>query len=140
MQVSNVQDHVTHAVIGGKATIEFGISSSAEFFHILSSTLYSDQLLAVVREVMCNAWDAHIHAERTSTPIKVTVSDTEFKVEDSGFGIPHGDIGLIYGTYGNSTKKNDGQQTGGFGLGCKAPFAYTDHFEVQSSNDGVRTI
>lgn len=140
MQVSNVQDHVTHAVIGGKETIEFGISSSAEFFHILSSTLYSDQLLAVVREVMCNAWDAHIHAERTSTPIKVTVSDTEFKVEDSGFGIPHGDIGLIYGTYGNSTKKNDGQQTGGFGLGCKAPFAYTDHFEVQSSNDGVRTI
>lgn len=57
MQVSQVNDHISHAVIGGMAPINFSISNSAEFFHILSSTLYSDQILAVVREVLCNAWD-----------------------------------------------------------------------------------
>lgn len=140
MQVAHQQDHVTHAVIGGGAAIEFGISSSAEFFNILSSTLYKDQILAVVREVLCNAWDAHIEAGCTDVPVQVTLTDEKIVVRDFGKGIHRDDMGLIYGTYGNSTKKNDGQQTGGFGLGCKAPFAYTDHFEVISTNEGVRTI
>lgn len=140
MQVSQVNGHITHAVIGGAATIDFGISSSAEFFNILSSTLYKDQKLAVVREVLCNAWDAHIEAGITDKPVQITLTNDKFVIRDFGKGIHRDDMGLIYGTYGNSTKKNDGNQTGGFGLGCKAPFAYTDHFEVQSSHEGVRTI
>lgn len=140
MQVSQVQDHVTHAVIGGGQTIEFGISSSAEFFNILSSTLYKDQILAVTREVLCNANDAHIEAGCTSIPVEITLNETTFIVKDFGKGIHRDDIGPIYGTYGNSTKKNDGKQTGGFGLGCKAPFAYTEHFEVISCHEGIKTI
>jgi len=140
MQVSQQSDHITHAVIGGKQSIEFGISNSAEFFNILSSTLYKDQILAVVRETLCNAWDAHIEAGCTDRPVQVTLVDDMFTIKDFGKGIHHDDMGLIYGTYGNSTKKNDGKQTGGFGLGCKAPFAYTDHFEVVSCHDGIRTI
>lgn len=140
MQVSHVQDHVTHAVIGGGQSIEFGISNSAEFFNILSSTLYKDQILAVVREVLCNAWDAHIEAGIQHKPVQITLSEDKFIIKDFGKGIHRDDMGIIYGTYGNSTKKNDGTQTGGFGLGCKAPFAYTDHFEVISCHDGVKTI
>ena len=140
MQVSHHNDHITHAVIGGKQAIEFGISTSAEFFNILSSTLYKDQILAVVREVLCNAWDAHIEAKCTDRPVMVTLTNDTFSIKDFGNGIHHDDMGLIYGTYGNSTKKNDGNQTGGFGLGCKAPFAYTDHFEVVSCHTGIKTI
>lgn len=140
MQVSHIQDHVTHAVIGGKKPIDFSISSSAEFFNILSRTLYSDQILAVVREVLCNAWDAHIQAGITNKPVEVTISSEKMVIKDFGSGIHHDDIGPIYGTYGSSTKANDGLQTGGFGLGCKAPFAYTDHFEVISCHKGVKTI
>lgn len=140
MQVSHANDHVTHAVIGGKKSIEFGISNSAEFFNILSSTLYKDQILAVVREVLCNAWDAHIEAGCTDRAVVVTLTSEKFIVQDFGKGIHHDDIGPIYGVYGNSTKKNDGNQTGGFGLGCKAPFAYTDHFDVTSCHNGVKTL
>ncbi len=140
MQVSHVQDHITHAVIGGGETIDFGISNSAEFFNILSSTLYKDQILAVVRETLCNEWDAHIEAGITHIPVEVTLDAEKFIIRDFGKGIHKDDMGLIYGTYGNSTKKNDGLQTGGFGLGCKSPFAYTDHFEVVSFHDGVKTI
>lgn len=132
MEVSHVKDHVTHAVIGGGHNIGFGISDSAEFFNILSSTLYKDQKLAVVREVLCNAWDAHIAAGKQDVPVQITLTRDEFVIRDYGLGIPHDMIGPIYTVYGNSTKKHDGKQTGGFGLGCKAPFAYTDHFEVTS--------
>lgn len=140
MQVTQINQHITHAVIGGSETIEFGISDNAEFFHMMSSTLYKDQILAVVREVLCNAWDAHIEANITDRPVQITLTHDKFVIRDFGKGIHRNDIGPIYGVYGNSTKKNDGKQTGGFGLGCKAPFAYTDHFEVQSSHAGVRTI
>lgn len=140
MQVTHNDAHITHAVMGGGKTIDFGISSSAEFFNILSSTLYTNQELAVAREVLCNAWDAHIDAGITDQAVIVTTTDGKFTVKDSGKGIPKDQIGAIYGTYGASTKKNDGGQTGGFGLGCKAPFAYTEHFEVISSNQGEKTI
>ena len=140
MQVTHVNDHVTHAVIGGGKTVDFGISNSAEFFNILSSTLYKDQRLAVVRETICNANDAHIEAGITDTPIEITLTSELFTIRDFGSGIHKDDMGTIYGTYGNSTKKNDGNQTGGFGLGCKAPFAYTEHFDVHSMHDGVKTI
>lgn len=140
MRVSHAHDHITHAVVGGKQAIDFGISDSPEFFHILSSTLYSDQLLAVVREVLCNAWDAHIAAGKQHVPIQISLKDGAFTVRDQGAGIHHDDMGPIYAVYGNSTKKNDGQQTGGFGLGCKAPFAYTDHFTVISAHQGTRTV
>lgn len=140
MQVSHVNDHVSHAVIGGMAPINFSISNSAEFFHILSSTLYSDQILAVVREVLCNAWDAHIAAGCTDKPIQITIKDNKLIIKDSGYGIHPDDMADLYATYGGTNKKNDGTQTGGFGLGCKAPFAYVDHFEVQSCHEGTKTI
>ncbi len=140
MKVSHAHDHVTHAVIGGQGPMEFGISNSPEFFHILSSTLYSDQILAVVREVLCNAWDAHIEAGKEDLPIEITLGNGQLIVQDFGNGIPHDQIQPIYGVYGNSTKTNDGKQTGGFGLGCKAPFAYTEHFTVASAHKGSRTV
>lgn len=140
MQVSHATDHITHVVIGGKKTIDFGISDSPEFFAILSSALYKHPMLAMVRETICNAWDAHIDAGLNQKAIKITLDDEYLIIQDFGKGIPDALIGPIYGVYGASTKKNDGRQTGGFGLGCKSPFAYTDHFEVTSCHGGVKAI
>jgi hypothetical protein len=140
MQVTQTNEFITHAVISGTAQIDMGISNSAEFFQILSSTLYSDQMLAVVRETTCNAWDAHVESGCTDKPIQITVDTTKIVIRDFGHGIHRDLMGPIYGIYGASTKKNDGLQTGGFGLGCKAPFAYTDHFQVTSNHAGTKTI
>lgn len=140
MLVSHQSDHITHAVIGGKKSINFGISDDPAFFQILSSALYKDPMLAMVRETICNAWDSHIESGKTDTPIIITLDDDYLTIKDFGNGIPDNLIGPIYGVYGASTKKNDGRQTGGFGLGCKSPFAYTDHFEVTSCHAGTKTI
>lgn len=140
MLVAHASDHITHAIIGGKKAVNFGISDDPAFFQILSSALYKNPTLAMVRETICNAWDAHIDAGITDTPLKITLTDEYLTIQDFGKGIPDDLIAPIYGIYGASTKKNDGRQTGGFGLGCKSPFAYTDHFEVTSCHEGTKTI
>jgi len=140
MQVSQQDDFITHAVIGNQETVEMGVSDDAALMHILSSTLYTHPKLAVVREIICNGWDAHIAAGKTDTPLQITLTSTQLTVRDFGFGIAHAEIGPIYGVYGNSTKRGDSKSTGGFGLGSKAPFAYTDNFEVASHHLGVKTI
>ena len=144
MQVNQVQDHVSHAILGGDESIAFGMSDSAEFFAILYKTLYSDQILAVVRETMCNGWDAHIENGCTDVPLDITLDPktNELIIRDYGKGIPRKLIGPIYGVMGGSTKVENGLVTGGFGLGCKAPFAYGDHFGVTSwsAEDGLMTV
>ena len=140
MQVNQLSDHVTHAVIGNKVAREAQISGSAEFFNVLSNTLYSDKQLAVIREVLCNAWDIHIQQGITDRAVEITLTDNKLTIRDFGTGIHDDHIVDVYLTYGNSTKKLDGTQTGGFGLGSKAPWAYVDHFEVISFHQGRKTV
>ena len=71
MLVSHQSDHITHAVIGGKKSINFRISDDPAFFQILSSALYKDPMLAMVRETICNAWDSHIESGKTEKGWKV---------------------------------------------------------------------
>lgn len=140
MQVTKVNDHITHAVVGGQGQHTFGINDSPEFFRILSSNLYSDKRLAVVREIMCNAWDAHIEFGCTDVPIEVTLTKDSLVIKDFGPGISHANILKNYTTYGGTTKIANDNVTGGFGLGSKAPFAYVDHFEVVSCFEGKKSI
>jgi hypothetical protein len=140
MQVSQQDAHITHAVLGNQESVSMGVSNDAALMHIFSATLYTYPKLATVREIVCNAWDAHIAAGITDRPIEVSVKEGRVTVRDYGFGIAHAKIGEIYGTYGNSTKRDDSTVTGGFGLGSKAPFAYTDNFEVISHHVGQKTI
>ncbi len=139
MQVNRIDDQVTHAVLSPNAVRGAQISESAEFFSVLSSTLYSNKKLAVVREVLCNAWDIHIQQGIIDKAVEVTISGGKITFRDYGSGIHDDHIVDVYLTYGNSTKKLDGTQTGGFGLGSKSPWAVVDHFEVESFHQGTKT-
>lgn len=140
MEVSQL-DHVnSHAVIGGGAAQAYGVEDNAEFYEMLSATMYSNKPLAAVREVLCNAWDAHLMVARPDLAVEVTLTEKEFVVKDFGPGISQERIVPIYCVYGKSTKAHDGKQTGGFGLGSKAPFAYSKHFTVVSCHKGTRTV
>jgi hypothetical protein len=140
MEVAQIIDRVTHAVIGGMEAESMGIADDPAFYHMLSSTLYSDEKKAVIRETLCNAWDAHIEAGCTDRAVEVSLTSDKLTIQDFGLGICRHMIKPIYGVYGSSTKKANANVTGGFGLGCKAPFAYVDHFEVISCHQGEKTI
>jgi hypothetical protein len=140
MQVHQPTDFDTHVIIGGGKARAFTIAATAEFFTVLSKTLYSDEKLAVVREVLCNAWDAHIMIGRTDLAIEIELTETSLVIRDFGPGIHDDKIDDTYCKYGGTTKLADEKQTGGFGLGCKAPFAYSDHFTVESNHQGVKHV
>ena len=139
MQVNETSEFVTQAAIGKQEeVIQMTLAADEALFILLSKGLYKQPDTAVMREVLCNAWDAHIDAE-VERPVEISFTDAEVVFRDFGKGIPHHMIGPVYGTYGGSTKKHSENQTGGFGLGCKAPFAHTDSFTVTSWNQGIKT-
>lgn len=119
-----------------KESKAFTISTSPEFFQILSGSLYKDSIKAVIRETVTNAWDAHLQSNWKGY-IDVTYQYNVLTVTDYGKGIPHEDIYDIYCTYGKSTK-NQTTLTGGFGLGCKAPFALGASFIVENNYNGIK--
>lgn len=140
MEVSHAQDYDTHAIIGGGVAESFQIAQTAEFFTVLSSTLYSNKELAVIREVLCNAWDSHIAAGILGTAVEIVLDENQLVIRDFGKGIPHNLVHQIYCVYGHSTKANDGTLTGGFGLGSKSPFSYTDHFAIDNCHEGTKVV
>jgi len=104
------------------------VDVSSKIFSILSDGIYKDKILAVVREVCCNAYDAHVAAGKKSVPIHIkmpTWNDPSFAVDDEGTGIDPSQITSIYLSYGKSTKTSSNDQIGALGLGCKSPLAYT---------------
>ena len=120
----------------GKATV----TNDPILMSMLSKGLYANPLKSMVQEITFNAWDAHRMDNCLDKPIDIYFNDTTgFMVRDYGPGIPPGKTFTdIYFTYGGSTKRDDADATGGFGLGSKSPFAYTDTFNVTNHHKGEK--
>ena len=116
-------------------TSNFKIDATAKAFAILSDSLYSNKIKAVVREISTNAYDAHVAAGCPDKPFYVQIPtklDTTFAVRDYGTGLSHDDCFGLYTTYFRSDKTDSNKAVGCLGLGSKSPFAYTDQFLVES--------
>lgn len=132
----------TETLIGavGK-TSSFGVSDDPMLMSMLSTGFYANPLRTMLQEVMFNAWDSHKVSGNTDKPIDIYINDTSgLIIRDYGLGIHDEDIVPTYCVYGNSTKRDDKNQTGGFGLGCKSPFAYGESFTVTSMHKGMKCM
>jgi hypothetical protein len=123
----------------------FGISEedSAHILLILRNKLYSNKVLAVVREYCANAQDAHAEVGKTDIPIEVYLPNSlepTFRVRDYGPGLSEDEVRNLYVMYGASTKRATNNAVGQLGLGCKSAFAYTDVFHVISWHGGEKKI
>lgn len=122
---------------------QFKIKASSKAFDILSSKLYSDPQLAIIRELSTNAWDAHVEAGNEDKPFEVHLPnrmEAYFFIRDYGTGMSHQNIMQLYTTYFESTKTNTNEQVGCLGLGSKSPFSYTDNFSVISWFRGKKRV
>lgn len=110
---------------------------------LLSNSLYSNKIGSMVRELSCNAYDAHVAAGRKDVPFYIHLPDSMepwFTVQDFGTGLSPDDIENIYQVYGASTKDDCNDVVGAFGLGSKTPLAYTDAFTVTSNFEGMQYV
>lgn len=122
---------------------EFKIKTTAKAFDILSSGLYTDNILAVVRELACNAYDAHVAAGKKDVPFEVHIPnriEPFFSVKDYGVGLSDEQVMSLYTTYFDSTKTDSNEFIGALGLGSKSPFSYVKAFEVIARFDGMRRV
>ena len=122
---------------------EFRIRNSAKAFNILSSGLYANKIRAIVRELSCNAIDAHKAANTMHLEYEVhlpTAFEPWFAIRDFGTGLSHDQVKNIYTTYFESTKTDSNAFIGALGLGSKSPFSYTDNFTVTAIKDGHKGI
>ncbi len=119
---------------------QFGIGDTAMVMEVLRNQLYTDPLFSSVREYLCNARDANREAGNPA-PIEVTLPNAYnlfLTILDNGPGISPERMANTFCQFGNSTKRHTNELTGGFGLGGKSGFAYSDNFNIISIVDGVR--
>lgn len=126
-----------------EGAIEMTFDETAKY-HLMSvmTNMYDDSVLACIREYSTNAWDSHVEAGNTSTPIEVELPsrlNAFFVVRDFGVGMDADMIRNIYSKYGASTKRGTNEQTGMLGIGCKAALSYAPQFTLVGVKDGVRT-
>ncbi len=140
MKVAKAESHVKGSY-GLEESKGFTIRTSAHAFRQLSSGMYKDKVAAPLRELGCNAMDAHIEFGTPDRPFEVKLPnriDKQFYVRDWGPGLSHDDIMNMYTSYFMSTKQTSNDFTGAFGLGSKSPFSYTDAFVVTSVFGGKK--
>lgn len=117
-------------------------SSTDLIQYFLRDKIYSNKILAVVREYICNAIDEHrkyaIDKEVEVSLFKVE-GEWTWSVRDFAMGLSDEDIRNVFSMYGNSTKRNNNLQVGSFGLGSKSFHCYTDTFYVKSHYNGILT-
>jgi len=139
MKLNSATKEVTRTGLADQGS--FKIKASGKAFQILSDGLYSDKVLAIVRELSTNAWDAHVAAgtETTSFAIHLPNSlEPHFSIRDFGTGLSHEDVMVLYTTYFDSTKDDSNLFVGALGLGSKSPFSYAESFTVTSFFNGEK--
>lgn len=129
-------------IIGKVQKGEYKMGDLTKIFSILHTQIYSDKVLAPIRELVCNAHDSHV-AAGTKRRFKIHMPTHDacyFSIRDFGTGMTEEEVIELYTTYGASTKDNSNEAVGCFGIGSKAPFAYTDRFEVTAFKDGRMNV
>ena len=126
------------------AEAEFGMDKKdmPHITNLLRKQIYSDKLMAILREYSTNAYDAHVDAGIQQIPIEVTLptlTNQSLSIRDFGEGLTEQDVMKIYIKYGASTKRNSNSVTGCLGIGCKSGFAYSTQFTITTYKDKVTT-
>ena len=125
----------------GLTSSNFTMKASAHAFKILTTSLYQNKELAVLREYFANAYDA-IRDEGKTDPVRIclpTELEPNLVISDNGNGMGKETLTNLYSTFFDSTKQHTNDAIGGFGLGSKSAFSMTDTFTVTSIKDSKST-
>lgn len=92
-----------------------------------------------VQELLSNAIDSHTEAgvtEKVIMSINHVLDEYEVCFSDFGLGMNPERVKFTY-TFLESSKEDSNEYIGGYGLGSKSPFAYTNAFLVETVSDGI---
>ena len=108
---------------------------------VLISRQYKNPLHASIREALQNAFDANIEAGNEHRGVQITLptwGEPTFSIRDFGLGINRERFDQVYRKIGESTKRGNNLQSGGFGIGRLSALAVSDHVAVTSVVNRVK--
>lgn len=126
---------------------KFSITDSGKnkLFKLLVMNLYQNIDKSLIREITCNAIDANKesgtnkNAEIEYIPKNSLLGQEEtLIIRDFGIGISPERMWDTFINLGESTKDTSNDFIGGFGIGCKTIFAYSDNTMIITVNNGIR--
>lgn len=141
LQKQKEAEIVVQGDVQGSIGMSLDLDSAQMLMQMLSKNLYSDDIGSTIRETASNALDSHRRAG-VKIPIVVGFKEStsynyEFTVEDFGTGLDDIDVENIISKYGKSTKREESNSLGMWGLGFKAPLAYSSSFYFICRKNGV---
>lgn len=109
---------------------------------LLSSNLYSNPEQSFIREIVSNAWDSHVEANNTNTPVIIKISSSSYNnysitVRDYGVGLSPERFKTIFCNIGSSTKRDSNDYIGCFGIGRFASLACSSSVYITSYYNGI---
>lgn len=144
MKLITTQNKVVLDETARQNVTKFNIEFSSKICKILSDGIYSDKILAIVRELSTNAYDAQVESGNDKKPFEVhlpTWTKPIFWIRDYGIGMSPEKVNEIYTTYGASDKEDSNDYVGCLGLGSKTPFCYNSKsFTLETWNNGIHYI
>lgn len=130
-------------LLGIEKSQEFGMSKDAQemIFAMFTKNIYSNPIGSVVREITSNCFDAHKEAGVNDPVIlKLTKENNQHYISfiDVGVGMSRERVTSVYTQYFSSTKRNDNEQIGGFGIGAKVVLAYSESYFLITNYNGTK--
>lgn len=139
-------NHSEIEVGGNIVSKEFSVKVGSALMEILSG-LYSNPVDAIVREYLTNMYDAYVALRRINPGAPIippelhipTILEPYLEFKDYGVGMSKNTLLKVYSEYNNSTKNDNDEEVGGFGLGAKAAFCYNEgqSWSVESRFNGT---
>lgn len=114
---------------------------TAQSYSLILENLYKDPLGAVLRELTTNAVEAHQMANTTDKKVAIQLPNllnTDLIIRDFGTGLTDEEIEKYLNCLFSSSKGDDNNAMGGFGLGSKSPLALVDSFSLVSVKNGYQ--
>lgn len=128
---------------GNFDTIKVGIDEKniSHFFRMIAN-LYQDPVTAVLREIGANCVDAIKEAKNTTMGWELHLPsrlDGNVRFVDNGVGISHEQMIRIYSIIGASSKREDNNLIGGFGVGKWSLCSIVNNFQAISTYNGTKS-
>lgn len=133
---TNVDNTVTNVT----NTSDMGVIADGRMFKLLLNNLYTDPCSSILRELSCNAIDAHKSINNmNSFHIQLpSLLDSTFIIRDFGPGLDEDEINKYLNTLFSSSKTTSNDYIGSFGLGSKVAFSLVSSFNIESYKDGIK--
>ena len=150
MKVAGTKGNIAYSE--GLETTDMGVSvenleeTLDQVAGIFADGIYHNKILAPVRELITNAVDEHrkypvlTYGKAVSVKIEREDGKLYWGVRDYALGLSEDDVRNVLGMLLKSTKNKSNKAMGGFGVGAKSFFAYTELAFISSYYKGKKSV